>query len=211
MGCFADPTTGRSKTGYSHDAQCVNYRGPDERYRRPGNLLRLQETALSIADVTDKKKPKRIAMAEYPNVGYTHQGWLTEDQRYFYMNDELDELKGWSPNTRTLVWDLSELEDPVLAKEFLVRTRGHGPQPLRQGRQDVPVELRRGPARARHSESDRTPEVGYFDTVPFGEDGPRFGGSWSNYPFFKSGTIAVTSMSEGLFLLRYREADRPIS
>ena len=54
-------------------------------------------------------------------------------------------------------------------------------------------------------------EVGFFDTVPFGDDSPRFDGSWSNYPFFKSGVIAVTSGYEGLFIVRYREADRPIS
>ena len=29
-------------------------------------------------------------------------------------------------------------------------------------------------------------------------------GSWSNYPYFESGTIAVTSQKEGLFLVRYR-------
>jgi hypothetical protein len=44
--------------------------------------------------------------------------------------------------------------------------------------------------------------VGHFDTVPYGADAPGFGGSWSNYPFFASGTIAVTSGSEGLFILR---------
>ena len=45
-------------------------------------------------------------------------------------------------------------------------------------------------------------EVGYFDTFPVGEDAPGFDGSWSNYPFFKSGTIVVTSMTEGIFMLR---------
>ncbi len=49
-------------------------------------------------------------------------------------------------------------------------------------------------------------EVGYFDTVPFGEDAAGFAGSWSNYPFFTSGVIPVTSMREGLFLLRHRVA-----
>ena len=34
---------------------------------------------------------------------------------------------------------------------------------------------------------------------------PGFGGSWSNYPYFKSGTIIVTSGSEGLFVLTKRE------
>jgi hypothetical protein len=31
-GCFADPSTGNQKTGYTHDTQCVTYRGPDTRY-----------------------------------------------------------------------------------------------------------------------------------------------------------------------------------
>ena len=36
LGCFADGTTGRHRTGYSHDAQCVIYRGPDEDYQGGG-------------------------------------------------------------------------------------------------------------------------------------------------------------------------------
>ncbi|HET6616712.1 MAG TPA: choice-of-anchor B family protein, partial [Gemmatimonadota bacterium] len=108
-GCFADPSTGRQKTGYTHDAQCVTYRGPDEEHRGREICLNSNETALSIADVTDKQNPVALAMAEYPNVGYTHQGWLTEDQRYLFMDDELDEMNGLVENTRTLVWDLSDL------------------------------------------------------------------------------------------------------
>ena len=44
-------------------------------------------------------------------------------------------------------------------------------------------------------------EWGFFDTVP-ATNATLFGGSWSNYPFFDSGVIAVTSSDEGLFLLR---------
>jgi hypothetical protein len=40
-----------------------------------------------------------------------------------------------------------------------------------------------------------------FDTAPYME-GPGFSGAWSNYPFFESGTIIVTSLREGVFLLR---------
>jgi hypothetical protein len=47
-------------------------------------------------------------------------------------------------------------------------------------------------------------EVGFFDTVPYGENQAGFAGSWSNYPFFKSGVVGVTSMREGFFLVRYR-------
>ena len=44
-------------------------------------------------------------------------------------------------------------------------------------------------------------EMGFFDTHP-PDDGPGFSGSWSNYPFFDSGIIAVASADEGLFILR---------
>ncbi len=50
-------------------------------------------------------------------------------------------------------------------------------------------------------------EVGFFDTTPGLSNGPGYSGSWSNYPYFKSGTIAVSSVGEGLFLLRKRQID----
>ncbi|MDX1547116.1 MAG: choice-of-anchor B family protein, partial [Rhodothermales bacterium] len=105
-GCFADPTTGRRKTGYSHDAQCVTYRGPDATYQGREICFGANETALSIADVTDKENPVPLSMATYPKVAYTHQGWLTDDQTYFYMNDEGDEPQGLVEGTRTLIWDV---------------------------------------------------------------------------------------------------------
>ena len=212
VGCFSDPTTGRQKTGYTHDALCVNYRGPDEDYQGREICFGSNETALSIADVTDKQNPVAVAMAEYPNVGYTHQGWLTEDQRYLYVNDELDELNGLVENTRTLVWDVSDLDDPILAKEFFnPNTTAIDHNLYVKGDKMYQSNYVAGLRVLDIQEPTEPREVGFFDTVPFGDDGPRFDGSWSNYPFFESGIIAVTSMSEGLFLLRYREADRPIS
>ena len=57
------------------------------------------------------------------------------------------------------------------------------------------------------SDVENPVEVGFFDTVPFGDNGPGFGGSWSNYPFFESGTIVVTSSREGVFLLKKRPTE----
>ena len=57
------------------------------------------------------------------------------------------------------------------------------------------------------SDPENPVEVGFFDTVPFGDNGPGFGGSWSNYPFFESGTIVVTSSREGVFLLKKRPTE----
>ena len=47
-------------------------------------------------------------------------------------------------------------------------------------------------------------EVPYFDSYTSG-DKLDFVGSWSNYPFFESGTIPVSSIEEGLFLLKASE------
>jgi hypothetical protein len=47
-------------------------------------------------------------------------------------------------------------------------------------------------------------EVAYFDTYRAG-DVPSFVGSWSNYPYFSSGTIVVTSIEEGLYILKPSE------
>lgn len=45
-------------------------------------------------------------------------------------------------------------------------------------------------------------EVGFFDVAP-DCNSPGFHGSWSNYPYFESGTIIVSSIERGLFVLRY--------
>jgi len=44
-------------------------------------------------------------------------------------------------------------------------------------------------------------EVAYFDTFP-NNDNQLFNGAWSNYPFFESGIIIVSDVTNGLFILR---------
>jgi hypothetical protein len=55
------------------------------------------------------------------------------------------------------------------------------------------------------SDIDAPREVGFFDTVPFGANDEASWrlGAWSVYPYFESGTVIVSSGSEGLFVLRY--------
>jgi hypothetical protein len=47
--------------------------------------------------------------------------------------------------------------------------------------------------------------------VPTGDNVPGFAGSWSNYPFFSSGTIVVSSIEQGLFVVRKAPTGRPVS
>jgi choice-of-anchor B domain-containing protein len=204
VGCFADPQTGRRGTGYSHDAQCVTYKGPDTRYRGREICLGSNENAMSIADVTDKANPKAISRAAYPNPAYTHQGWLTEDHRYFYMDDEGDEIAGTVDKTRTLVWDLADLEDPKLALEFMGTSGASDHNLYIKGKLMYQSNYRAGLRIIDITDPTRPHEVAYLDTAPFLEDAPGFSGTWSNYPFFKNGTIGVTSVHEGLFIVKKR-------
>ncbi|MGH7562001.1 MAG: choice-of-anchor B family protein [Gemmatimonadales bacterium] len=207
-GCYADPATGRARTGYTHDAQCTVYQGPDTRYTGRQICFNSSETALGIADVTDKAAPKALASASYPNVGYSHQGWLSDDHRYFFMDDELDELAGTVPRTRTIVWDVSKLDDPVVLTEFIGNTRASDHNLYVKGRYMYQSNYVAGLRIVDISDPAKPVEVGHFDTVPYGENAPGFAGSWSNYPYFKNGLVVVTSMREGLFLVRHRP--RPV-
>jgi choice-of-anchor B domain-containing protein len=202
VGCFADPTTGRSSTGYTHDAQCVVYHGPDEAYQGHEICFGSNETALSIADVTDKENPVAITMATYPNVAYAHQGWLSEDHRYFYSNDELDETGGQVATTRTLVWDIQELGDPILAKEYFSENPSSDHNLYVVGSTMYQSNYESGLRVLDIADPVNPVQVGFFDTVPYGNDEPGFNGSWSNYPFFESGIVVVSSSSEGLFIVR---------
>ncbi|MYB04850.1 MAG: choice-of-anchor B family protein [Gemmatimonadetes bacterium] len=209
LGCFSDAATGRQRTGYSHDAQCVIYRGPDEDYQGREICFGANETALSIADVTDRDNPVAIARGEYPNVAYAHQGWLTEDHRHFFMGDEADEAQGGVDRTRTLIWDVADLDDPLLLKEHFAETGTIDHNQYVRGNRLYQANLMSGLRVLDISDVENPIEIGFFDTVPDDAGLPAFGGAWSNYPFFESGVVVVSSWSEGLFVLRPR--GRPVS
>ena len=203
-GCFAHPNTGRSNTGNSHDTQCVTYHGPDEDYRGREICVNSNETALSVADVTDKDNPVAVAKADYPNVAYAHQGWLTEDHRYFYSNDELDEVNGLVEATRTLIWDLEDLDDPILLREYFSPTKVTDHNLYVRGDRLYMSNNRAGLRVLDISDPENPVELGYFDTTPWSADESGFDGTWSVYPYFESGTVLLSSRREGLFLVRPR-------
>ncbi len=203
-GCFSHEGTGRNGTGNTHDAQCVIYNGPDTDHSGKEICLGSNETALSIADVSDKRSPKVISMATYPNIAYTHQGWLTEDHRFFYINDEGDEPRGLVEGTRTLIYDLEDLDDPVLAGEHFSTETSTDHNLYIKGNLMYQSNYVAGLRILDVSNPEAPVEVAFFDTVSNDRTG---GGSWSNYPYFLSGTIVVTSSREGLFMLKKRQVD----
>ena len=199
-GCFADESTGRVLTGYVHDAICVVYRGPDTEHRGKEICFGSNETALSIADVSDKADPAALAAVSYPDVGYTHQGWLDEEHEYLYMNDEFDEYS--RGRTRTLVWDIKDLDDPIVATEFEHSTSVSDHNLYVAGNLMYQSNYAGGLRILDISDRENPGEVAFFNTEPGAADQPSLWGSWSNYPFFASGVIPVSSMGGGVLFVK---------
>ena len=201
VGCYTD-TEGLIWQGRTHDGQCVEYHGPDENFQGRQICFASNETALRIVDVTDKSNPVPLAAATYPGMAYVHQGWLTDDQRYFYMDDELDELTGLTQRTRTLVWDVAELDDPVLVGEYFGPTGATDHNLYIKGNRMYQANYQAGLRVVDISDPKNPVEIGFFDTTPYEGNPPGFNGAWTAFPFFESGTVIVSSMGEGLFILR---------
>lgn len=206
-GCFGHEGTGRAGTGYSHDAQCIIYAGPDTEHGGKEICFGGNETAVSISDVTDKSNPIALSVAEYPNAGYTHQGWITENHEYFYVNDELDEVSGGQAKTRTLIFDVRDLDDPILVKEHMGTTAASDHNLYVRGNFMYQSNYSSGLRILDISDPGNPVEVGYFDVNPVGNNEAGFNGTWSNYPYFKSGTIIVTGIESGVFMLKKRQVD----
>lgn len=200
-GCFRHENTGRHGTGYTHDAQCVIYEGPDQTYRGREICFGANETHVSIADVTDAANPIPISKAGYPNAQYTHQGWLTPDHEYFLLDDELDEFQDTLiGRTRTLIFDVVDLDDPQLLTEYFGVATSIDHNQYVVDERSFQANYTSGLRILDISEITAPVEVGYFDTFP-ANDRKNFSGAWSNYPFFESGIVVVSSIGEGLFVL----------
>ncbi|MGB1076071.1 MAG: choice-of-anchor B family protein [Flavobacteriales bacterium] len=193
-----------SEAGYSHDAQAVIYNGPDLAHQGKEIVFGANEDFVAIMDATDPADVITLSTASYEDVHYTHQCWLTEDQTYLLMGDELDETsEGF--NTRTLIWDVSDLDNPILLGEHFSDLAAIDHNQYVVGNLLFQSNYRAGLRMLSLSDvSDgELTEIGFFDTDP-ASNAATFAGSWSNYPFFESGIIPVTTIGDGFYLVRPR-------
>jgi len=193
-----------AEDGYTHDAQCVVYEGPDARFTGQEVCLNSNEDTLTIVDVTDKAAGEMLARMPYDGEGYTHQGWLTEDQRYFLLSDEGDESQN-GHNTRTYIWDVSDLTAPEVIGTYTGPTSSIDHNLYIKDGLVYESNYRAGLRILSLDDiaQGELTEVAFFDVYP-PDDEVGFGhGTWSNYPYFDNGVVAVNGY-EGLFILKPR-------
>lgn len=167
------------------------------------------DTGLTIVDVTDKSNPVVLSQTAYSSRAYSHQAWLSDDGKTLFLNDELDEQDFGTPTT-TRVFDVSDLANPV---EITTFTNGKAAIDhnlyIRDGLMYA-ANYRSGLRIFDVSDRMNAEEIGFFDTFP-DSDSANFNGAWSVYPFFDSGTIIVSDIERGLFVLRYNKRQLELS
>lgn len=196
---------GTALTGrYVHECQVVNYTaGP---YAGKEILFCFSQTGsgggapvgLDILDVTNKSNIIHMSFTTYPDARFCHQGWLSEDRQYVYINDELDEQQLGLP-TLTRIINVSNLSAP-----FFVGAFGNGGTSIDhnlyvKGNFIFESNYRSG-LRIWDATNPTAPEeVAWFDTYP-SDDNPSFNSLWDNYPFLPSGIVLGSDIENGLFV-----------
>jgi len=194
-GCF-------STDGYTHDAQCVIYDGPDIQHQGEEICFNANEDTLTIVDVTNKATPIQLSRTPYAGSGYTHQGWLTEDQAYFLLDDELDELD-FGHNTRTYIWDIADIDNPVLIGNFTADVAAIDHNQYVKGNYAFQANYRAGLRILDITDVANANlfEEAYFDIYP-ASNSANFNGAWSTYPYFDSGVVIISGIEQGLFIVQ---------
>lgn len=211
QGCTRPPNT----PYYVHDAQCVTYHGPDPNFIGHELCFLSSGPRINVVDVTDKVNPDFVvASFPYPGVAYAHQGWLTEDHRYFVVDDEFDEINNTNGtvNTRTHFIDFQQVDNPEYIGFYESPTDSSVDHNLfiRDGfifqanyRSGFHVLDTTGISMTPPGGQVPIQEVAYLDTDPDtgGVEQSLAEGAWGVYPFFESGLVAVSDINQGLFLL----------
>jgi choice-of-anchor B domain-containing protein len=210
-GCATAELPAAPVNNYVHDSQCVNYRGPDRDYRGREICFGSNEQAVVIYDVTDKVDPKVISQVLYPQASYTHQGWLTENAKYFVFNDELDELFARSPGDLQTTYqvEVDDLDNPgiVIASPNNTASTDHNlyieDEVIYESNYTSGLRL----FDARDVPTTDLEEIGFFDVYPENDNDGFEGGTWSNYSRYRDDDVViVSSIDRGLFVL---ETDLP--
>jgi len=159
------------------------------------------DEGLAIIDVTDPSNPIPLAeRVEYENLRYCHQGWLSEDRRYLFTNDELDELQdGDVTTTTTYVWDVQDLSNPEMVHTFTSGRTSTDHNLMVRDQFVFEANYSSGLQVFDVSDPLAPEHVGWYDTYP-SHDGAGFDGAWGVFAGYPSGVVVVSDGAGGLFV-----------
>ncbi len=152
---------------------------------------------LVVVYFSDETGPQGLgSLTTYPDQGYNHSGWLSEDGNKYVFADETDGM-------RMKVCDVSDLSDiqvqGLFGSEESENSVAHNLQMINDtvyvshyndGLQVFDVSNPEEPVR-----------IAYYDTFA-GDESYSFNGAWGVYAFLPSGRILISDRTSGLYLFQ---------
>jgi choice-of-anchor B domain-containing protein len=161
---------------------------------------------VDLWDVTDKAQPVHLASATYPNARYIHSGWPTADGRSVIVHDELDEVQIAGLATSIYTLDISDLRAPVFVATFTGGTTITDHNGYTVADRYYVSHYKRGLVIFDVTNPRSLREAAWFDTYLLpNANTAGTEGAWGVYPFLPSGTLLVSDIENGLFLLKRNE------
>ena len=161
-------------------------------------------SGLYTVDVTDKTNMVTLSHRTYTNLTYCHQGWATDDRRYLFFDDEIDELNAGLPTT-TYIFDISDVSNPQFVTTFTNGNPATDHNLMLRGNLVFEANYTSGLRVFDASDIFNVQEIAFLDTHP-ANDAVGWGtGAWSTYPLLPSGNILLSDMEEGLFIVKLGE------
>jgi choice-of-anchor B domain-containing protein len=195
---------------YCHDAQVVTwteapYVGVEVAFCYANDTSGGGSPGVEILDVSNPASITTIGSIDLSAApifshpaSFSHQGWLSSDRRYVYINDEVDESATGNP-TLTRILDVQDLANPVQVATFSNTTAARDHNLYTRGSRIFQANYRSGFRLLDATSPLALEEIGYFDTYP-PDDDAHYNGLWSVYPYFPSGTVIGSDIEKGLFV-----------
>ena len=129
------------------------------------------------------------------------RGGSRRDHRYFLLGDELDE-SNFNLTTRTHVFDVSDLDSPEHLYAHDLGTESTDHNLYVKGNRVFEANYTTGLRVLEFGDLSAKDirEIAHFDTYPL-SNSRSFQGAWSVYPYLPSGTLIVSDIQNGLFVL----------
>lgn len=153
----------------------------------------------AIVDMTDLSDLTLLAFLfpdDYPDSGYNHSGWITEENDFYYMADEdhghaikAIDVSDYSDLEIVSTFDAEEEQDIAIPHNLIVHEDKLYVSYYYNGLQVYDIKDPGNPIRIMHYPTSNIP------------NGLSYEGAWGVYPFLPSGNILVSDMQEGLFVI----------
>lgn len=148
----------------------------------------------SVWDISNKTSPVLLATQNTP-ANFTHNTALSDDGNYIFTTDE-------TTNSSVTCYDVSDVTDITYISEFRANpgTNSIAHNVYDLGNFLVTAWYKDGIIITDKTHPAHMIKTGYYDSSP-AYSGSGYNGAWGVYPYFPSGTIAISDIENGLILI----------